>query len=519
MSRCRFSTWRRSGGVRPPVTVSRAASRWPSGPRSWGTCGSGTPSTTTWRHRLLGHQRADLAHRRADPDDPARRGRGDAAQPRAAGHRRAVRHPGRHVSGPDRPRPGPGAGLGSEHHVRAAPRPELSRHLPAGRAGAAGLSQRQYPGPGVDASPARARTSRSTSWARRCSGPSWPPRSACPTRSPRTSRRPSSNRPWPSTGIFPAVGQLERPYAIAGVNVIAADTDSDAQEQLPGHPAQAGHQPVPARAPGMGDGAPDRRAGRPAAGRRPRRPRGSDAHLLRGRHPGQVSDYLDGFIRHTEADELIVAHQAPAIEQRLRSVTLLAEAMRPSPPDPHGRYRVMRGDRPAGAARGLAANRPLADRRAGRSGTVRGQLTLRREGDEISGPSRAPYLERIPAGRIPLLLPGRAEDGWWLYFPDGRPFHAWAAGSVGAPPCREDSYRGLITITGPDQWGTQWEVDGPAKAQRIIAWLSRSAALYLDQSRFRASRRASASWPRRANAGRSSGATKRDAPLKVNSAA
>ena len=43
--------------------------------------------------------------------------------------------------------------------------------------------------------------------------------------------------------------------------------------------------------------------------------------------PAQVRDYLDGFIQRTGADELIVAHQAPDIEGRLRSVTLLAEAM------------------------------------------------------------------------------------------------------------------------------------------------------------------------------------------------
>jgi hypothetical protein len=44
-----------------------------------------------------------------------------------------------------------------------------------------------------------------------------------------------------------------------------------------------------------------------------------------------VSDYLDGFIRRTEADEVIVVHQTPAIEGRLRSVTLLAEAMQAVP--------------------------------------------------------------------------------------------------------------------------------------------------------------------------------------------
>jgi alkanesulfonate monooxygenase SsuD/methylene tetrahydromethanopterin reductase-like flavin-dependent oxidoreductase (luciferase family) len=43
--------------------------------------------------------------------------------------------------------------------------------------------------------------------------------------------------------------------------------------------------------------------------------------------PREVSDYLDGFQRKTGADELIVVHQAPGTEDRLRSVTLLAEAV------------------------------------------------------------------------------------------------------------------------------------------------------------------------------------------------
>ena len=40
-----------------------------------------------------------------------------------------------------------------------------------------------------------------------------------------------------------------------------------------------------------------------------------------------MQDYLDGFLRHTQADELMVAHQAPTIEGRLRSVALLGESM------------------------------------------------------------------------------------------------------------------------------------------------------------------------------------------------
>ena len=71
-----------------------------------------------------------------------------------------------------------------------------------------------------------------------------------------------------------------------------------------------------------------------------------------------------------------------------------------------------------------------------------------------------------------------AGAGWWLYFAHGRPFHPWTPGRWVHHPCREDLDRGLITITGPDQWRTLWAVDGPDKAQRIITQLSRSAALY-----------------------------------------
>jgi alkanesulfonate monooxygenase SsuD/methylene tetrahydromethanopterin reductase-like flavin-dependent oxidoreductase (luciferase family) len=43
--------------------------------------------------------------------------------------------------------------------------------------------------------------------------------------------------------------------------------------------------------------------------------------------PGEVGDYLESFLQRTRADELITAHHAPTIGGRLRSVTLLAEAM------------------------------------------------------------------------------------------------------------------------------------------------------------------------------------------------
>jgi luciferase family oxidoreductase group 1 len=125
--------------------------------------------------------------------------------------------------------------------------------------------------------------------------------------------------------------QLAQPYAIAGVNVIAADTDSAAREQLEGirrvraislygrgRRGQStadltDEQADQLLAAGLGDQV-DQMLTYSAVGT-----------------AAQVSDYLDGFIRHTEADEVIVAHQAPTIEGRLRSVTLLAEAMQPIP--------------------------------------------------------------------------------------------------------------------------------------------------------------------------------------------
>jgi luciferase family oxidoreductase group 1 len=130
---------------------------------------------------------------------------------------------------------------------------------------------------------------------------------------------------------FRPSAQLEQPYAIAGVNVIAADTESAAQEQLQktrrvrainlygrGRPGQdtedlTDEQADQLLAAGVGAQV-DQMLTYAAVGT-----------------PAQVSDYLDGFIRHTEVDEVIVAHQVPTIEGRLRSVTLLAEAMQAVP--------------------------------------------------------------------------------------------------------------------------------------------------------------------------------------------
>jgi len=120
--------------------------------------------------------------------------------------------------------------------------------------------------------------------------------------------------------------QLERPYVITGVNVIAADTTSAAERQLQGirrrravslYGRQLGVKDLD-----MTDDQADQLL---AAGA------GAQVdEMLTYTALGtqrQVQDYLDGFLLHTKADELMVAHQAPTIEGRLQSVALLGDAM------------------------------------------------------------------------------------------------------------------------------------------------------------------------------------------------
>jgi luciferase family oxidoreductase group 1 len=120
---------------------------------------------------------------------------------------------------------------------------------------------------------------------------------------------------------FKPSGQLDRPYVIAGVNVLAADTAAQAQEQL------ATSRRVRAAALfGRGQALTDEQADQLLA-------QGAAHHVdqmltyAAVGTPAEVRDYLENFAKVADADELIVAHQAPTTEGRLRSVTLTAEAM------------------------------------------------------------------------------------------------------------------------------------------------------------------------------------------------
>jgi luciferase family oxidoreductase group 1 len=119
---------------------------------------------------------------------------------------------------------------------------------------------------------------------------------------------------------FTPSAQLDAPYVIAGVNVIAADDPDDARQQL--------HTTLAARVRGfLGRGRDwtDEQAEQVLASPQGQQIAQMMTHAAVGT-PGQALDYLEDFAKRADADELITAHQSPTIEARLRSVSLLAEA-------------------------------------------------------------------------------------------------------------------------------------------------------------------------------------------------
>ena len=125
---------------------------------------------------------------------------------------------------------------------------------------------------------------------------------------------------------FKPSDQLEQPYVIAGVNVFAASSAEEAREQF-----QASRRTRAASLFGRQAGiAPaeitDEQADQLLAA-------GAAVHVdemltySAVGTPGEVRAYLDEFAGRTKADELITVHHATSVETRLRSVTLLAEAM------------------------------------------------------------------------------------------------------------------------------------------------------------------------------------------------
>jgi luciferase family oxidoreductase group 1 len=115
--------------------------------------------------------------------------------------------------------------------------------------------------------------------------------------------------------------QLDRPYVIAGVNVVAADTEETARSNF-----EAVRRNLAIGLFGRGQKLTDEQADQLLAQGAGHHVSSMLTHTALGT-PAQVGEYLDGFRKQADADELIIAHQAPGTEGRLRSVTLTAEAM------------------------------------------------------------------------------------------------------------------------------------------------------------------------------------------------
>lgn len=114
--------------------------------------------------------------------------------------------------------------------------------------------------------------------------------------------------------------QLETPYVLAGVNVVAADTEDEARDHLAAARRQRattlfgqGRDLTDAEADALLDA---------GAGRHVDRVLTCSAVGT----PDGVRAQLDAFAVEADADELITAHASPTHAARLRSLTLLGEA-------------------------------------------------------------------------------------------------------------------------------------------------------------------------------------------------
>ena len=112
--------------------------------------------------------------------------------------------------------------------------------------------------------------------------------------------------------------QLAEPHAMAALNVVAAETDDEAAAQF-----LVALRARVSRFLGAGDLSDD------DADRLIASPQGRQIaqmmHYSAVGGPATVGEYVAAFAEHASADELIVAHAAPSVEQRLRSVELLAD--------------------------------------------------------------------------------------------------------------------------------------------------------------------------------------------------
>ena len=119
--------------------------------------------------------------------------------------------------------------------------------------------------------------------------------------------------------------QLDRPYAMAGVNILAADTAAAAEAQLTSVRRARAVGQFGRQFGVVGPDVSDEQADEILAAGAARHVDESLTYTAVGA-PDDVRDFLDRFLRLTSADEVITVHPARSAEDRLRSITLLAEA-------------------------------------------------------------------------------------------------------------------------------------------------------------------------------------------------
>ncbi len=115
--------------------------------------------------------------------------------------------------------------------------------------------------------------------------------------------------------------RLQQPHVMLALNVVAADTEEAAREQL-----QAVKRTLAIGLFGRGQSLTDEQADQLLVQGAGQHVEGMLTHTAVGA-PGQLADYVEDFRKLADADELIVAHQSSTVEGRLRSVELTAEAM------------------------------------------------------------------------------------------------------------------------------------------------------------------------------------------------
>jgi len=124
------------------------------------------------------------------------------------------------------------------------------------------------------------------------------------------------------TGAASGIGLgMARAFGREGMNVVVADTSENAQEQF--HTAKLSRvAALFGRGRSFSDEEAEAILNSPAGKHIEQMTKYSALGT-----PEEVKDYIEAFAKHADADELIVAHQSPTTDARLRSVELLADSV------------------------------------------------------------------------------------------------------------------------------------------------------------------------------------------------